>query len=114
MHELSLASAILDTIRGETGGGKQRPVRLGLRIGAISGVDAEALRFGFESLVKGSDLDGLALEIEAVAHRRHCSPCDRAFEAAEFDVSCPRCGEPRTTLVEGDQMEISWLEVEDA
>ena len=114
MHELSLAASILDTIRAESASGGSRPVKVGLKIGAISGVDPEALRFGFESLVKGSDLDGLGLEIEAVAHRRHCPACDAPFEASEFDVSCPQCGEPRTRLLEGDQMEISWLDMEDA
>ncbi len=114
MHELSIAVSILDTVRTEAAKEQQRPVQVGLRLGVISGVDPEALRFGFESLVQGSDLDGLALEIETIAHRRMCPKCERGFEAAEFDVSCPDCGEPRTRLLEGDQMEISYLEVEDA
>ncbi len=41
-----------------------RASAVGLRIGALAGVDAESLRFGFECLVKDSDLDPLRLEVD--------------------------------------------------
>ncbi len=44
-----------------------RASAVGLRIGALAGVDAESLRFGFEALVKDSDLDPLRLEVDAAA-----------------------------------------------
>jgi hydrogenase nickel incorporation protein HypA/HybF len=113
VHELSIASSILDTVRSEISREGVRPLQVGLRVGALSGVDPDALAFGFEALVKGSDLDGLALEIERVAHRRRCPACTREFEAGEFDVSCPGCGDLRTELKTGDELEIAYLEVDD-
>jgi hypothetical protein len=58
MHELSIANAILDAVRKERellNGA--RVIKVGVRIGALAGVDPEALSFGFEVLVKDTDLD---------------------------------------------------------
>ena len=56
--------SVLDAVRTEVG---MRPgyraTTVGLRIGALAGLDAESLRFGFECLVKDSDLEPLRLEV---------------------------------------------------
>jgi hydrogenase nickel incorporation protein HypA/HybF len=65
MHELGIAASVLDAVRIEVG---MRPgyraVVVALRIGALAGLDPESLRFGFEAMVKDSDLDPLRLEVE--------------------------------------------------
>jgi hydrogenase nickel incorporation protein HypA/HybF len=65
MHELGIAASVLDAVRTEVG---MRPgyraVVVALRIGALAGLDPESLRFGFEAMVKDSDLDPLRLEVE--------------------------------------------------
>jgi Zn finger protein HypA/HybF involved in hydrogenase expression len=69
MHEMGIASSIMDAARGEAArfpGAK--PSRIGVRIGEWAGVDTESLRFCFESLVLGSDLAGLQLVIDYRAH----------------------------------------------
>ncbi|HSP13211.1 MAG TPA: hydrogenase maturation nickel metallochaperone HypA [Thermoanaerobaculia bacterium] len=64
MHELSIAMSVLDAVRTEVA---QRPgtraLAVGLRIGALAGLDADSLRFGFDCLVKDSDLEPLRLDI---------------------------------------------------
>lgn len=68
MHELGIAGAILERAKEEA---RRRPqarlVNVGVRVGVLSGVDADALSFGFECLVKGTELDPLTLEIESTA-----------------------------------------------
>ena len=68
MHELGIAASVLDAVRTEVG---MRPgyraAVVGLRIGALAGLDPESLRFGFEAMVKDSDLDPLRLEVEETA-----------------------------------------------
>jgi Zn finger protein HypA/HybF involved in hydrogenase expression len=68
VHELSIASSILDAVRTETA---MRPgyraVKVAVRIGAFAGVDGESLQFGFDALVKDSDLEPLALSVERAA-----------------------------------------------
>ena len=114
MHELSIASAILDAVRSEA---EKRPgahvSKVGVRIGALSGVEPEALSFGFECLVRGSDLDPLALVIEPVPRRQHCPACDFTFEAVEGALACPRCRNAETLLAGGEELDLAYLEVDE-
>jgi hydrogenase nickel incorporation protein HypA/HybF len=114
MHELSIASAILEAATAEARRHPGRtPLKLGVRIGALSGVDREALEFCFEALVKDTELAALTLDIEACPRRHRCPRCDRTFDVADFDVACPECGDLGTEMVSGDELELSYLEVSD-
>ncbi len=113
MHELSIASAILDSVRKEA---EKRPgvrvTKVGVRIGALSGVEPEALSFGFSALVQGSDLDPLALEIESVPRRQRCPACAFTFEVTGDTLACPRCANAETQFAGGDELHLAYLEVE--
>lgn len=114
MHELGIASAILDAVRNET---EKRPgthvTKVGVRVGALSGVEPEALSFGFSALVQGTTLEPLALEIEPVPRRQRCPACDITFEVTEESLACPRCASGNTTLAGGEELDLAYLEVED-
>jgi hydrogenase nickel incorporation protein HypA/HybF len=114
MHELSIASAILDAVRVEA---EKRPgahvTKVGVRIGALSGVEPEALSFGFSVLVQGTDLEPLALAIESVPRRQRCPQCDFTFEAPDEDLACPRCRRLETQFAGGDELDMAYLEVEE-
>jgi hydrogenase nickel incorporation protein HypA/HybF len=114
MHELSIASAILDAVRKEM---EKHPgahvSKVGVRIGALSGVEPEALSFGFSVLVQGTDLDPLALEIEPVPRRQRCPACDFTFEVTEYSLVCPLCASSETLMAGGDELDLAFLEVED-
>jgi len=65
MHEIGIAAGILDAVRSETVTHQPaRAVKVGVRIGQMSGVEPDSLAFSFEVLMKGSDLDPLELAIE--------------------------------------------------
>jgi hydrogenase nickel incorporation protein HypA/HybF len=65
MHEVGIAASIIDSVRAQVAKhpGK-RAIAVGVRIGALAGVDGESLQFGFDALVKDSDVEPLRLEIE--------------------------------------------------
>ncbi len=122
MHELSIASAILDAVREEA---EKHPgariAKVGVRVGALSGVVPDALSFGFECLVQGTDLEPLALVIESTPRRQRCSDCDLTFEVpdsgsqmAEFgpSLACPRCGRAETQLAGGEELDLVYVELE--
>jgi len=81
MHEKGIASSIMDAARTE---GARFPgarlSRIGVRIGECAGVDTESLRFCFESLVLGSDLAGLQLDID---YRERVGDLEIAFVELE-------------------------------
>jgi hydrogenase nickel incorporation protein HypA/HybF len=113
MHELSIANAILDAVRIEAQKHSCSHVtKVCVRVGALSGVEPEALSFGFTALVLGTDLAPLALEIEQVPRRQRCPNCDLTFEGAEEDLACPRCGRIETELAGGDELNIAYLEID--
>jgi hydrogenase nickel incorporation protein HypA/HybF len=65
MHELSLASSVIETVRKEMA--RRPPARLtkiGLRIGEFAGIDDSSLRFCFEVLIRDTEFRGAALGIE--------------------------------------------------
>ncbi len=65
MHEVGIAASVIDAVRAQVARqpGKRASV-VGVRIGALAGVDGESLRFGFDALVRDSDVEPLRLEIE--------------------------------------------------
>lgn len=114
MHELGIATSILETVRTELEKhAGARPSRVGVRIGEIAAVNPEALRFAFEALTRETDLERLALEIEICPLRFRCKACQGAFEVKDFAPACPQCGAEQTECVGGDELEIAYLEVED-
>jgi hydrogenase nickel incorporation protein HypA/HybF len=114
MHELGIACSILETVRDEA---SKRPdskfLKVGVRIGEVSGVEPDALIFSFDALVEGSELAPLELVIERTRRRHRCPQCQHEFVVVEYDVVCPRCSEPRTRCVGGFEMEIAYIEMED-
>lgn len=114
MHEFGIACSILETVREEA---EKRPgsrlLKVGVRIGEISGVEPDALAFSFDALVERSDLAPLELVIEHAPRRHECPECRHAFAVLNYEVACPECGEQRTRCVGGFEMEIVYLEVQD-
>ncbi len=115
MHELSIATAILDSVAREVSRhGGVRPTKVGVRIGELSGVDPDALSFGFEALVKDSAWEPLTLEIEFCPRRQRCPACGSTFAAKNFEIACPQCGAASTECISGNELDIAYLEVEES
>jgi hydrogenase nickel incorporation protein HypA/HybF len=113
MHELSIMKSALDEALREAGAaGAGRVHEIRLRVGALSGVVPDALRFAFEVLAPGTPAEGAALIIDTVPPRFRCAQCRRDFEAPDFFAECPDCGAPSGELRSGRELELSSLEVE--
>jgi hydrogenase nickel incorporation protein HypA/HybF len=111
---MSIAAAVLETLRAEAAShGGARVARAGLRIGELSGVEPESLRFCLETLVTGSDLDPLAFDFEICPWTRRCRACGATFRVVEWNPACSTCGSPDTEAAGGDQMELTYLELEE-
>ncbi len=65
MHEVGIAMSILDAVKKEAALHQPgRPVKVGLRVGEMSGVDPDSLAFSFQAVVAGSGLEPLELDIQ--------------------------------------------------
>jgi len=114
MHELAIAQAILDRAKAaseKNGGG--RVLKIGLRIGEISGVEPDALSFGIEALSKDTSLEGLVLDVEQPRRRQRCAACATEFEPEGFTVRCPACQHEASECIAGNELDVTYIEIED-
>ncbi|HEX3985065.1 MAG TPA: hydrogenase maturation nickel metallochaperone HypA [Acidobacteriaceae bacterium] len=118
MHEVGIASSILEASLAETA--RRRGARLtaiGVRVGVLSGVDVDALRFAFECIVADTEEQNVVFTVEACPRVNGCDECGHEFDSpsnARFsDAPCPRCQSQRTRFVSGDQLDLKFIEVEE-
>jgi hydrogenase nickel incorporation protein HypA/HybF len=114
MHELGIAEAVLTAVRAE--GARfpdARPIRVGLKIGELAGIDEDALRFCFEAIVKGTDLESLRLEVEHCPRRHKCLQCGHEFVVREYEYQCPQCAGDRSECISGAELDLAFVEVEE-
>jgi hydrogenase nickel incorporation protein HypA/HybF len=113
MHEMSIAGSMLEAVRAESTRHNAHVLALGVKIGELSGVDSESLRFCFEALVQDTDLAPLSLEIECLPWRHRCRQCNRDFPIQEYRTECPQCGSADTEMASGQELEFAYMEIED-
>ena len=114
LHEMSIAASVLDALRAESAlHGGARVTRAGLRIGELSGVAVDSLRFCLEVLVADTDLAPLAFEFESSPWTRRCRACAAVFPVIDARPQCATCGSEDTEAAGGDQLELSYLELEE-
>lgn len=114
MHEVGIAASILESVEAEA---RRRPdarfAAVGVRIGELSNVDKDALAFAFEALTRKTSLEKLKLEVEWCPRRQKCLGCGGEFVVCDFDLSCPKCGENKTSCIGGTELDIAYLELEE-
>jgi len=109
---MSIANSILEAVRKESAArGGARVSKVGVRVGELAAIDPEALRFCFEALVQGSDLEPLALEIEVKPRQQRCPACNVTFVVKDYNLACPNCGAQQTECVSGDELDLAYLEI---
>ena len=114
MHELAIAESIVDiVIKAKVDQHLDGIRAVGVRIGALTDVVPEALEFGFEAIIKDTDLEGCDLKIERIPPRGDCLTCERQIEVEDFIFICPHCGSRDLNITQGQELEIAFIEVDD-
>ena len=114
MHELSIAQSIVSCVLREVEQRQLPPVqKVVVRVGPLSGVFPEALRFGFESLVVNTPLVNTQLEIQEIPLRGKCKSCGCEFSIENNLFACSQCSATQIEVVSGSDLDIAYLEVAD-
>ncbi len=114
MHELGIATSILEAVQKEAATRPQtRFVKVVVRIGELAGVDFESLNFGWEAITRDTEWDSLKLDVEAKDWVNRCGKCEHEFRVRDYQTACPKCGDPATKLISGDELDIAFIEVEE-
>ncbi|MFA6220138.1 MAG: hydrogenase maturation nickel metallochaperone HypA [Erythrobacter sp.] len=112
MHEMAICESIRSIIEDQAHEQSfARVERVCLEIGALSGVEVEALRFGFDVAMKGSAAESAVLEIVAVPGRAWCLPCAAEIAIVQRYDPCPACGSHQLQVTGGEDMKIREMEV---
>jgi len=112
MHEMAICESIRQILEDQAReAGFTTVTRVKLAIGALSGVEIAALRFGFDVAMQGSVAATARLEIEEVPGQAWCMPCARAITVAARYEPCPHCGSYQLQVTGGEDMTIRELEV---
>lgn len=113
MHELSLCESIRSILEDESAKQSFRAVkRVTLEIGALSGVEPDAMRFGFDVAMAGSVAEGAKLEIVETPGQAWCLSCSKPVSVKARYDSCPECGSHQLQVTGGTEMKILELEVQ--
>jgi hydrogenase nickel incorporation protein HypA/HybF len=112
VHELSLSSAIVNTVVKHARG--RRVTLVELRVGKLRQVIPDTLDFYFEFVARGTVCEGARLEQEVIEARLRCKGCGHGWEIEIPAFRCPRCAGADVEIAAGDEFEVEAIEVEEA
>ena len=114
MHELSIAIGIVDAALEEAGKRGVQVSAVHFRLGTLSGVVKDTLLFSYEVACQDTPLQGSRLIVEAVPVVVFCPQCkERRTLASVQSFACPECGAPTLDILQGKELEVFALEVEE-
>lgn len=115
MHELSMVESLVEELlklQEENEWDRIDTVRL--RVGAMRQVIPEIMNFAFDISIKDTPLEGARLFLEEVPLKKKCKTCGNVWtEGDEVLFLCEKCGSADVELIEGMELEIESLEVEE-
>jgi hydrogenase nickel incorporation protein HypA/HybF len=110
MHELSIADAVV-TIASRHAAGR-KVTRVELRVGHLRQVVPDALRFAFELVAQGTEVEGAELVMEEVPAMVRCRECGAETVLEAFPAHCAACGTLDVDVAGGDELLVDSLELE--
>lgn len=113
MHEMSLAEGVLQVIEDSAKANNFTRVKtVWLEIGALAGVEVEAMRFCFDVVVKNTLADGCRLEIIETEGQGRCLACGRTVAIRQRYDACPSCAAYQVQATGGMELKVRELEVD--
>jgi hydrogenase nickel incorporation protein HypA/HybF len=112
MHELSLCQSIYTIVERASEG--RRVISVDLEIGQLRQVIPETLVHCWRLVTEETTLAGSRLAIDHVPVSLRCRRCsgDTTLDD-EVSIACGRCGSVDTTVIGGEQLLVTAIEVDD-
>ena len=112
MHELSVASAVVDTALRHAEG--RRLLVVTLRVGELRQVIPDSLAFYWDVVTRETPAEGARLEQVVVPARLRCGGCGDEWDMGGTpEFRCPRCAVGDVEVIAGNELEVDSIEVEE-
>ena len=114
MHELSVAISIIELAEEEASRRGARVDAIHLRLGPLAGVVKEVLLSSYEIARENTALAGSRLIIEEMPIVVYCPRCqaERTLESMQ-EFRCPECRTPASEVLQGKELEVFALELQE-
>ena len=113
MHEMSLAESVREIVEDTARANSARRVAVvRLEIGKLAQVEVEAMRFAFDTVMRGSLAETARLEIIESDGSAWCMRCSQAVAIAQRGDACPLCDSYQLQVTGGDRMRVMDIEIE--
>ena len=115
MHELSVCQGLMRQVERIAAENDAHAVsRVVLKVGPLSGVEADLLRNAWPIASAGTVAVDAELVIEETGIIVRCQSCEAETAASANRLICGNCGDFQTALVSGDEMILQRVEFETA
>ena len=114
MHELSIAMSIVEIAEETALENKAKKVKeVEIEVGSLSGVVVEALDFAMSAAIKNTICEQAAWKIIEVQAKSVCPSTGKEFVVKELYEPCPYCNEYGHELIQGRELRVKSLIVDD-
>jgi hydrogenase nickel incorporation protein HypA/HybF len=115
MHEMGIAMEIVDIAKASIPADMQgaRVQRVNLKVGKLSAIVPDSLRFCFGLVIKDTPLEGADLAIEETPVVARCKDCQTEWTVTEAVFTCKQCRSGAIDILSGRELDITSIEIED-
>ncbi len=112
MHELSIAQALIEKIIAlAREQGAESVSEVHVEVGALSGVNPEALEMAFPVAAEETAAKDAKLVIQKVSAAGKCASCGNQYDFEPLAPVCSRCGSAELEIKEGRQLLLKRVEL---
>jgi hydrogenase nickel incorporation protein HypA/HybF len=111
MHEVSIVQSLINIVCNKAQENNLKKInKVSLKIGELSGVFEDSIRFAYKSISKDTIVEGAELVIERVEAYAKCDNCDISFKIKHFNKLCPECQIFSSNILSGYELYINTIE----
>jgi hydrogenase nickel incorporation protein HypA/HybF len=111
MHELSVATAVLNTALKHADERKVSVVSL--RVGRMRQVIPDSLSFYWDIVARDTPCEDAELRLDEIEIELRCRDCHRRWSPQIPAFRCPDCGSADVEVRAGEELEVDYIEVEE-
>lgn len=108
VHELAITQSVVDAVCERAAGRPVHEVRV--RVGVLTAVVADSMRFCFGLVTEGTAAEGALLEIDQPPGAGRCRTCAAAFPLTDLILLCA-CGSADVEITAGQELQIVSMKV---